>query len=162
MEEVKSKDGFSVFIDYAHTADALENVLWTLAEMKWKGRVITVFGCTGERDTSKRPIMWQVVSRLSDVVIVTQDDDYTENTGKIIKDILPGIDRKQWEDFWIIPDRKEAIRTALVMAKKDDIVLLAWKWDEHALITNQWIIEWHERTIVEEMLEEIEDNTIMK
>jgi len=68
-----------------------------------------------------------VVSRLSDVVIVTQDDDYTENPQKIIKDILPGIDRKQGEDFWVIVDRKEAIRTALVMAQKDDIVLLAGK-----------------------------------
>jgi len=162
MEEIKAKDWFSVFIDYAHTADALENVLWTLSEMKWKGRLIAIFGCTGDRDTSKRPIMWQVVSRLSDVVIVTQDDDYTENTGKIIKDILPGIDRKQWEDFWIIPDRREAIRTSLVMAKKDDIIMIAWKGDEHALITNQWPIEWHERTIVEWMLKEIEDNTIVK
>lgn len=162
MEEVKSNDGFSIFIDYAHTADALENVLWTLWEMKWKGRVITVFGCTGDRDTSKRPIMWQVVSRLSDVVIVTQDDDYSENTGKIIKDILPGIDRKQWEDFWVIPDRREAIRTAILMAKQDDIILLAWKWDEHALLTNQGPIQWHERTIVEQMLKEIEDNTIVK
>ena len=95
MEEVKSKDDFSVFIDYAHTPDALENVLDTLQEMKGKGRIITVFGATGDRDTTKRPIMGQVVSRYSDVVIVTQDDDYTENTQKIIKDILPGIDRKQ-------------------------------------------------------------------
>jgi UDP-N-acetylmuramoyl-L-alanyl-D-glutamate--2,6-diaminopimelate ligase len=63
--------------------------------MKGKGRIITVFGCTGDRDTSKRPIMGQVVSKLSDIVIVTQDDDYSENTQKIIKDILPGIDRKQ-------------------------------------------------------------------
>lgn len=162
MEEVKSKDWFSVFIDYAHTADALENVLTTLWEMKWKWRVITVFWATGDRDKTKRPIMWQVVSRLSDVVIVTQDDDYTENTGEIIKDILPGIDRKQWEDFWIISDRKEAIRTALVMARKDDIILLAGKWDEHALLTNAGPIEWHERTIVEDMLKGIDDNTILK
>ncbi len=162
MEEVQSKDGFSVFIDYAHTADALENVLWTLWEMKVKGRIITVFGCTGDRDTSKRPIMGQVVSEMSDVVIVTQDDDYTENTQKIIKDILPGIDRKQGEDFWIIADRREAIRTALVMAKKDDIILLAWKWDEHALLTNEGPIQWHEKTIVEQMLKEIDDNTILK
>ena len=61
------------------------------------------------------------------MVIVTQDDDYTENPQKIIKDILPGIDRKQGEDFWVIVDRKEPIRTALVMAQKDDIVLLAGK-----------------------------------
>jgi UDP-N-acetylmuramoyl-L-alanyl-D-glutamate--2,6-diaminopimelate ligase len=130
--------------------------------MKTKGRIITVFGCTGDRDTSKRPIMWQVVSRLSDIVIVTQDDDYTENTQKIIKDILPGIDRKQWEDFWIISDRKEAIRTALIMAKKDDLILLAGKWDEHALLTNHGAVDWHERTIVEEILKEIDDNTILK
>jgi UDP-N-acetylmuramoyl-L-alanyl-D-glutamate--2,6-diaminopimelate ligase len=162
MEEVKSKDGFSVFIDYAHTEDALQNVLETLWEMKGKGRIITVFGATGDRDTSKRPIMWQVVSKLSDVVIVTQDDDYTENTQKIIKDILPGIDRKQWEDFWIIAERREAIRTALVMAEKGDIILLAGKGDEHALLTNNWPIEWHERTIVEEMLKEIDDNTVLK
>ncbi len=162
MEEIVSPDGFSVFIDYAHTADALENVLTTLQEMKWNGRIITVFGCTGDRDTSKRPIMWQVVSKLSDVVIVTQDDDYSENTGKIIKDILPWIDRKQWEDFWIIPDRREAIRTSLITAKKDDLILIAWKWDEHALITNRWPVQWHEKTIVEWMLKEIEDNTVMK
>jgi UDP-N-acetylmuramyl tripeptide synthase len=56
---------------------------------------------------------------------VTQDDDYSENTGKIIKDILPGIDRKQGEDFWIIPDRREAIRTAIITAKKDDLILIA-------------------------------------
>lgn len=162
MEEVKSKDGFSVFIDYAHTADALENVLGTLGEMKGKGRIITVFGATGDRDTSKRPIMGQVVSNMSDVVIVTQDDDYTENPEKIIKDILPGIDRKQGEDFWIIPDRREAIRTALVMAKKDDLILLAGKGDEHALLTNDGPIEWHEKTIVEQMLKEIDDNSIIQ
>lgn len=127
MEEMKTKDAVSIFIDYAHTADALENVLSTLQEIKANGKIITVFGCTGDRDRSKRPIMGQVVSDLSDIVIVTQDDDYTENTQKIIKDILPGIDRKQGEDFWIIPDRKEAIRTALVTAKKDDIILLAGK-----------------------------------
>lgn len=162
MEEVRSKEGFSVFIDYAHTEDALENVLETLWEMKWSGRIITVFGCTGDRDTTKRPIMGQVVSRLSDMVIVTQDDDYTENPQKIIKDILPWIDRKQGDDFWIIPDRREAIRTALVTAKSGDLILLAGKWDEHALLTNAWPIQWHERTIVEEMLKEIDDNTVLK
>ena len=118
MEEIKSPDGYSIFIDYAHTADALENVLGTLSEVKGEGGIITVFGCTGDRDISKRPIMGQVVSRLSDIVIVTQDDDCTENPQKIIKDILPGIDRKQGEDFWVIVDRKEAIRTALLTAQK--------------------------------------------
>lgn len=161
MEEVISPDWFSVFIDYAHTPDALENVLETLNEMKGKGRIITVFWATWERDTSKRPIMWEVVSRLSDVLIVTQDDDYAENTQKIIKDILPGIDRKQGEDFWIIPSRLEAIRTALLIAESDDIILLAGKWDEHILVTNNWPVEWHDRTIVEKILKDIDDNTLV-
>ncbi len=162
MDEVKSKDGFSVFIDYAHTPDALQNILDTLGEMKENGRIITVFGATGDRDATKRPEMWQVVSNQSDVVILTQDDDYTENTQKIIKDILPWIDRKQGENFWIIADREEAIRTAIVMAKPDDIILLAGKWDEHTLMTNDWPIEWHEKTLVENMLKDIEDNTVIK
>ena len=162
MEEVKSKDNFSVFIDYAHTPDALGNVLSTLSKIQWKWRIITVFWATWDRDKAKRPLMGQTVSEYSDVVIVTQDDDYSENTQKIIKDILPWIDRKQWEDFWIIPDRKEAIRTALVMAQKEDIILLAGKWDEHAIITNNWPIEYHEKTLVEQMLKEIDDNTILK
>lgn len=127
VEEIKSSDGFSVFIDYAHTPDALENVLGTLKDIEGTKRVITVFGATGDRDTTKRPIMGEVVSRLSDVVIVTQDDDYSEKPEKIIKDILPGIERKQGEDFWIIIDRKEAIRTALVMAQPGDVVLVAGK-----------------------------------
>ncbi len=127
MDEVRASDDFSIFIDYAHTPDALKNVLETLEEMKGSGRIITVFGATGDRDTTKRPEMGQVVSQMSDVVILTQDDDYTENTQKIIKDVLPGIDRKQGDDFWIIADRGEAIRTALVMAKPEDILLIAGK-----------------------------------
>lgn len=162
MEEILSPDGFSIFIDYAHTPDALENVLSTLWEIRGKGRIITVFWATWDRDTAKRPEMWQIVSRLSDAVILTQDDDYSENTGRIIKDILPGIDRKQGEGFWIIPDRLEAIRTALLMWEKDDIILLAGKWDEHVLMTNRWPIDWHERTIVERILKDIDDNTLVK
>jgi len=162
MEEVKSESGFSVFVDYAHTDDALENVLTTLREIEWIQRIITVFWATGDRDKTKRPIMWEVVSRLSDVVVLTQDDDYTEKTESIIKDVLPGIERKEWEDFWIIGDRKEAIRTALITAKKGDIVLIAGKWDEHSLVTNQGHIPWHDRTIVEEILKDIEDNTFLK
>ena len=162
MEEIKSKEGFSVFIDYAHTPDALEKVLDTLSEMKWEWRIITVFWACGDRDKTNRPTMWSVISRLSDVVILTQDDDYSESPQDIIKDILPGVDRKQWEDFWIIIDRKEAIRTALVMAQKWDIVLIAGKWDEHVRVTNQWHVPWHDKTIAEGILKDIDDNTIMK
>jgi len=162
VEEVKTSDGFSVFIDYAHTPDALENVLSTLKDIDGTKRVITVFGATGDRDTTKRPIMWEVASRLSDVVIVTQDDDYSEKPEKIIKDILPGIERKQGDDFWIIIDRKEAIRTALVMAKSWDVILIAGKGDEHTMVTNRGVIEWHDKTIVQEILKDIDDNKILK
>jgi UDP-N-acetylmuramoyl-L-alanyl-D-glutamate--2,6-diaminopimelate ligase len=71
--------------------------------------------------------MGQIVSELSDFVILTQDDDYTENTQEIIKDVIPGVERKEGEDFWVIADRKEAIRTALITAEKNDVILIAGK-----------------------------------
>ena len=162
MEEVKNKYGYKIFIDYAHTADALDKVLTTLRQTGWMGRIITVFGATWDRDKSKRPIMWEVVSRLSDMVILTQDDDYTEKTVDIIKDVLPWIERKEWEDFWIIPDRQEAIRTAIMAAEKNDAILIAGKWDEHLLLTNDGTIEWHDKTEVLKILTEIEQNEIVK
>lgn len=162
MEEVKSMDGFSVFIDYAHTPDALEKVLNTLQEIKGTWKIITVFWACGDRDTTNRPKMGQSVSQNSDVVILTQDDDYTELPQDIIKDVLPGVNRKEWEDFWVIVDREEAIRTALVMAEKWDIVLIAGKGDEHVRVTNNGLVPWHDKTLVEKILKEIDDNAILK
>jgi UDP-N-acetylmuramoyl-L-alanyl-D-glutamate--2,6-diaminopimelate ligase len=95
-------------------------------------------------------------------VILTQDDDYTEKTENIIKDVLSWIDRKEWENFWIISTRHEAIRTALVMAEKNDIILIAGKWDEHTMVTNTWPILWHDKTIVQTILKEIDDNQIIE
>ena len=161
MEEIDSLDDFKVIVDYAHTPDALEKVLYNLMEIEWRNRIITVFWATWDRDKTKRPIMWEIVSRLSDIVILTQDDDYTEKTEEIIKDVLQWIERKESEDFWVISDRKDAIRTALLMAKKNDIVLVAWKWDEHSLITNDWSIPWHDKDIIEEILKSIDDNKIV-
>ncbi len=162
LEEVKTDEWFKVFIDYAHTEDALEQVLNTLKDIKWIKRIITVFWATWDRDKTKRPIMWQVVSKLSDIVILTQDDDYTEKTENIIKDVLPWIERKEWDNFWIIQDREEAIRNALLTAKKWDVVLIAWKWDEHTLVTNFWPIKWHDKNVVEKILKEIDENKVIK
>jgi len=106
--------------------------------------------------------MGEIVSRYSDMVILTEDDNYGEKVERIIKDILPGIERKEGEDFWIIADRKEAIRTALISAKKGDIVLVAGKGDEHVLVTNHGPAIWHDRTVVEGILKDIDDNTIMR
>ncbi len=162
LEDVENSEWYQVFIDYAHTEDALKNVLDSLNKIKWNWRIITVFWATWDRDKSKRPIMWQVVSEKSDFVILTQDDDYSENTTDIIKDVLPWIERKQWEDFWIIPDREEAIRTALVTWKKWDIILIAWKWDEHVMVTQKWTIPWHDKTKVEEILKWLDENKIIE
>ena len=161
MDEVDSAE-YKVFIDYAHTPDALEKVLSNIKKLSGVNNVITVFGATGDRDTSKRPIMGQIVDEYSDKVILTQDDDYSEDTMKIIKDILPGINRKQWDNFWIIPDRKQAVRTAILWAEKNDVILLAWKWDEHVLMTNDWPVKYHEKTFVQEVIAEIDSNSLVK
>lgn len=160
MEETPNNEWFKIFIDYAHTEDALDKVLDTLKSIEWKNRIITVFWATWDRDKTKRPIMWRVVSEKSDIVILTQDDDYSEKTWDIIKDVLPWIERKEWENFWIIQDRKEAIRTALITATKNDIILIAGKWDEHVMVTNEWKIPWHDKAVVNEILKGIDENKI--
>ena len=161
MDEVQNTLGFKIYVDYAHTADALEKVLTVLWDHKWEGRLITLFWATWDRDKSKRPIMWKVVSDNSDIVFLTQDDDYSENTESIIKDVSLWIERIEWKDYWIIADRWEAIRTAILTAKKWDIVLVAGKWDEHVLVTNNGSIDWHDKTFIQSVLKDIEDNSIV-
>lgn len=161
MDEVTNLEWYKVIIDYAHTADALKNVLSTIRSLEGVNNIYTVFWATWDRDKTKRPIMGQIVSELSDFVILTQDDDYTENTQEIIKDVIPGIERKEWEDFWVIPDRKEAIRTALITAWKNDVILIAGKWDEHVMVTNKWHIQWHDKTIVNEILHDIDQHKVI-
>ncbi len=127
LEEIENNRGLTIFVDYAHTEDSLRNVLETLKQMEGIGKIITVFGATGDRDTIKRPKMGRVADTLSDVVILTEDDNYTENSLKILKEVSMGIKRKEGEGFWIIPSRMDAIRTALVMAEKEDVVIIAGK-----------------------------------
>lgn len=161
MEIIPNSEDFKIFVDYAHTADALKKVLQVLWEHKGEGRVITVFWATGDRDKSKRPIMWWIVSDNSDLVFLTQDDDYSEVTENIIKDVLPGIERKEGENFWVIPDRWEAIRTALLTAKRWDTLLIAGKWDENVLITNSGPMTWHDKSFIQEILKDIDDNKML-
>lgn len=161
MESIENDEWYEIIVDYAHTPDALEKVLETIKEFPNIKRIITVFWATWDRDKTKRPLMWEIVSRLSDVVILTQDDDYTEKTEEIIKDVLPWIERKEWENFWIIPTRREAIQTALLSAEEWDIVLIAWKWDEHVMVTNEWIIEWNDKAVIKEILKWLDDNKIV-
>jgi UDP-N-acetylmuramoyl-L-alanyl-D-glutamate--2,6-diaminopimelate ligase len=161
MESVENNLGLEIIVDYAHTPDALEKVLTTISDV-WYNRIITIFGATGDRDRTKRPIMWEIVSKYSDMVILTQDDDYTEKTEKIIKDVLPGINREEWESFYIIPTRKEAIEVWIAAARVWDVLLIAGKWDEHLMMTNAWPVKWHDKSIIKGILEKIDDNVIIE
>lgn len=160
LELIDNELWADIFVDYAHTPDALEKVLTTLKDIGYK-KIITVFWATWDRDKIKRPIMWEIVSKYSDIVILTQDDDYSENSESIIKDVLPGINRVEWNDFFVIPSRKEAIEVAISSTEKGDALLVAWKWDEHIMVTNSWPIEWHDKTIIKQILKDIDDNKII-
>ena len=119
---------YSVLIDYAHTPDGLENVISSVQDF-CKGRVITVFGCGGDRDPIKRPIMGEIGVKLSDIAIITSDNPRTEAPMAIIEDILKGV-KKEYGEYIVMEDRRAAIRYAMDIAKKDDIIILAGKGHE--------------------------------
>ena len=119
---------YTVLIDYAHTPDALENVLRSVKGF-CRGRVIAVFGCGGDRDASKRPIMGRIGVRLADLSIITSDNPRTEDPGKIIADIVKGI-TKPCNPYLVVENRREAIARAMQEARKDDIVVLCGKGHE--------------------------------
>ena len=119
---------YSVLIDYAHTPDGLENVLSSVKDF-CKGRVIGVFGCGGDRDPMKRPIMGEIGVRLSDIAIITSDNPRTEDPMAIIEDILKGV-KQEYGEYIVMEDRRRAIRYAMDIAKKDDIIVLAGKGHE--------------------------------
>ena len=131
LEPIRSPEGYTAVVDYAHTPDALENVLNTINEVvNGKGKVITVCGAGGNRDKGKRPIMAQTAVKLSDKVIITSDNPRFEEPQDIINDLLAGLDNKQMKKVVSIVDRKEAIRTACMMAEKGDVILIAGKGHE--------------------------------
>ena len=131
LEPIHSPEGYTAIVDYAHTPDALENVLNTINEvLNGKGKVITVCGAGGNRDKGKRPIMAQTAVKLSDRVIITSDNPRFEEPQDIINDMLAGLDNKQMKKVVSIVDRKEAIRTASMMAEKGDVILIAGKGHE--------------------------------
>ncbi len=119
---------YSVLIDYAHTPDGLENVLSSVKDF-CKGRLICVFGCGGDRDPIKRPIMGRIGVQLSDIAIITSDNPRTEDPMKIIEDILKGV-KQEYGEYIVMEDRRAAIRYAMDIAEKDDIIVLAGKGHE--------------------------------
>ena len=132
LEPIRSKDGITAVVDYAHTPDALENVLNAIHEVLEgkQGKVITVCGAGGNRDKGKRPLMAQEAVKQSDRVIITSDNPRNEEPQDIINDMLAGLSPQQMKKVVSIVDRREAIRTACMMAEKGDVILIAGKGHE--------------------------------
>ena len=155
MERVKlgATVDFSVFVDYAHTPDALENLLLTARGFR-RGdqRIVLVFGCGGDRDKTKRPLMGQIASRLADMVYVTSDNSRSEEREAILRDILAGYSLET--PCSIFYDRREAIIHAVFHAMHDDIIVLAGKGHEEYEIDLNGKRAFSERKIVLEVLEE--------
>jgi len=153
LERVENTQGLDVLVDYAHTPDALENVLKALIPLK-KAAIFTVFGCGGDRDRGKRPEMGKIAARLSDMVIITSDNPRTEDPEIILDDIEKGILKENHEKtkYKRISDRKEAIETALESAESGDIVLLAGKGHEDYQIIGNKKIDFDDRLIAKNFL----------
>lgn len=131
FEVLKSQGGIIFVVDYAHTPDALENILDSINEIRTKNeRLITVFGCGGDRDREKRPEMGKVATRKSTLAIITSDNPRTEDPAQIIKEIEAGVESQNFSKYITIPDRKEAIKMAIKFAEPKDIVLVAGKGHE--------------------------------
>ncbi|MFQ5586139.1 MAG: UDP-N-acetylmuramoyl-L-alanyl-D-glutamate--2,6-diaminopimelate ligase [Thermodesulfobacteriota bacterium] len=162
LDRVPSPRGFKAFVDYAHTPDALESVLRSLAEVK-KGRIVTVFGCGGDRDRGKRPVMGEVAVRWSDITIITSDNPRGEEPLSIIGEIEGGIEGvrryEAGEDvtsrgYLVIPDRREAIDHAIEIASEGDIVLVAGKGHEDYQIVGDRRLPFDDRVELKRAIDE--------
>lgn len=152
IEVVPCDRDFTIIIDYAHSPDGLENIITSLKEIA-KGRVVTVFGCGGDRDKTKRPKMGRIAAELSDFCVVTSDNPRSENPSEIIKDILVGMEGID-TPYEVVELRRDAIAYAINHAKKDDIILLAGKGHETYQILPTGTIHFDEREVVAEVLSE--------
>jgi UDP-N-acetylmuramoyl-L-alanyl-D-glutamate--2,6-diaminopimelate ligase len=150
FEPVNLGQDFSVIVDYAHTPQELEHLLNAARELNPR-RIITVFGCGGDRDRSKRLLMGRAVARNSDIVVLTSDNPRTEDPGQIINDILPGLSGRE---YILFPDRKEAICKSIELARKGDMVIIAGKGHEDYQILGTAKIHFDDREIAGEALKQ--------
>ncbi|MBP9812393.1 UDP-N-acetylmuramoyl-L-alanyl-D-glutamate--2,6-diaminopimelate ligase [Candidatus Gracilibacteria bacterium] len=162
LEEVPNLRGGKIFVDYAHTEESLRSVLDTVKKIEGVNRVIVLFGATGDRDKTKRPKMGRIADIMADVIILTDDDTYSEDSLAIIRGVTEGISRREGENFWIVPDREDAIRTALLMLHTGDVLLAAGKGAETVLVTQSGPVPWNDRKVIERILMEIESQVIAK
>ena len=151
FELLNTGTDYSVILDYAHTPDGLENILKTARDIT-SGRLVTLFGCGGDRDAAKRPIMGEVAGRYSDFCIITSDNPRSEEPMAIINDILPGI-KKTDCPYEVIENRRQAIEFALRNARANDVIILAGKGHETYQLIKGQTIHFDEREIVAEILE---------
>lgn len=154
FEKIGLGQGFLAVLDYAHTEDALERLIHTARSLT-RGRIITVFGCGGDRDRGKRPRMGAIATRLSDQVIITSDNPRSEDPGAIIREVAAGAEQK---NFLVVPDRKEAIHKAVAMAAKDDVVLIAGKGHETYQEMGGRLYPFSDREVLEEAIRQVAGN----
>lgn len=147
--ECYSNDNVTIIVDYAHTPDGLSNLLSTAREIAGKNKVISVFGCGGNRDTEKRPIMASISESIADYTIVTTDNPRFEDNYKIANDIISGFTKKHYD---VILDRGQALRTAVGMCKKGDIVVLAGKGAENYIDINGVKIDYSDKALAQKVL----------
>ena len=151
LEEIPSSKPFKVFIDFAHTDSALKAVLSQLRALT-QARLITVFGCGGDRDKTKRAPMGEIAAKLSDWAIITNDNPRRENPLTILADIEAGIKKAGQKNYRMIPDRAKAIETAISLARAQDIVLIAGKGHEAYQILNGKTIPFNDKEIAKRAL----------
>ncbi|HID94554.1 MAG TPA: UDP-N-acetylmuramoyl-L-alanyl-D-glutamate--2,6-diaminopimelate ligase [Candidatus Latescibacteria bacterium] len=148
FEQIDCGQDFRVVVDYAHTPAALETLLLTTRGLP-SARIILVFGCGGDRDRGKRPLMGEIASRLADLCFITSDNPRNEDPETIIEDIISGVVKRNYE---IAPDRREAIRKALEVAERDDVVVIAGKGHENYQIIGERTVHFDDREVVQELL----------
>ncbi len=157
LENIQGPDDKVVVIDYAHTPDALENVLTTLREIAPERQLVCLFGCGGDRDKTKRPEMAQVAQELSDRIIVTSDNSRSEKTSDIMADIKAGLDLSGRAKSLFIEDREEAIRTAIMISQQGATILLAGKGHETYQILGNETHHFDEKEIVGKIFNELKN-----
>lgn len=151
LEKIGNSHGIHVFVDYAHTSDALERVLLSMREVE-RGRIICVFGCGGDRDPGKRPLMGKVSARLSDFTVITSDNPRKEDPHKIIAEIEEGVRQTNVTQYVVIPDRRQAIQYAINLAQPGDAVLIAGKGHENYQILQNGVRPFDDREVARETL----------
>jgi UDP-N-acetylmuramoyl-L-alanyl-D-glutamate--2,6-diaminopimelate ligase len=157
FEYVRSTNGVIAIVDYAHTPDALENVLKTIENIRTKNeQVITVVGCGGDRDATKRPVMAEIACKYSDKVILTSDNPRSEDPQKIIDDMMEGVDAASFRKTLSIVSRGQAIKTAVSLSESEDIILIAGKGHEKYQLINGERHDFDDLAIVKELLTKLE------